>query len=189
MLDLAQYNLFPNATVLLWGEMVNVLIARPGPTPDEAELSTFLLSRHRRRAAAHRRSTFAVPAGGDFGWVLNQDIGSCSTMQRGLHQPGLTQLVAVRRGVPHHQHAPQPDSLPRQQLGDSSGQPEPNQRPVRPSAITSTNSRTHKFVPAEHRLGAITRQSSRRTSCVVDRGEEGRDISIRALMSLTKADG
>ena len=30
MLRLSQYNLFPNATVLVWGEMVNVLVARPG---------------------------------------------------------------------------------------------------------------------------------------------------------------
>ena len=33
MLMLAQYNVFPNATVLVWGEMLNVLLGLPGPLP------------------------------------------------------------------------------------------------------------------------------------------------------------
>ena len=94
MLGLSQYNLFPNATVLVWGEMVNVLIARPGATPDDAELTTFLL--YRGAAADAPRShpvDLPLPAEADFGFVLNADIGVLQTAQRGLHQPGLTHLV------------------------------------------------------------------------------------------------
>jgi choline monooxygenase len=93
MLRLAQYNLFPNATVLVWGEMVNVLIARPGIIPDDAEFVTYLL--HRAPAAAPYQQPLDVPlaADADFGFVLNADIGILKTAQRGLHQPGLTHLV------------------------------------------------------------------------------------------------
>ena len=42
---LSQYNLFPNVTVLLWADMFNLLIARPGPTPGQAELVAYLLHR------------------------------------------------------------------------------------------------------------------------------------------------
>jgi phenylpropionate dioxygenase-like ring-hydroxylating dioxygenase large terminal subunit len=93
MLRLAQYNLFPNATVLLWGEMINVLIARPGPTPDDAHLDTFLLYREPPGAPRSRPVDVPVPADADFGFVLNADFGILATAQRGLHQPGLTDLV------------------------------------------------------------------------------------------------
>jgi choline monooxygenase len=94
MLSLSQYNLFPNATVLVWGEMLNVLIARPGPNPDEAELVTFLLYRGASADAPPGRPVdLPVPADADFGFVLNADVGVLRTAQRGLHQPGLTHLV------------------------------------------------------------------------------------------------
>ena len=93
MLRLAQYNLFPNATVLVWGEMVNVLIARPGRTPDDAELDTFLLYRHPAGAARTHPVDLPVPSDADFGFVLNADFGVLRTAQRGLHQSGLTHLV------------------------------------------------------------------------------------------------
>jgi len=93
MLGLAQYNLFPNVTVLLWSEMVNVLIARPGPTVDEAELVSFLLLRHNADAPRTPPMDFPVPPGGDLGWVLNQDTSVLRTIQAGLRQPGLTHLV------------------------------------------------------------------------------------------------
>jgi choline monooxygenase len=93
MLRLSQYNLFPNATVLVWGEMVNVLVARPGVTPDDAELTTFLLYRAAAGAPRSKTVDLPVPAAADFGFVLNADIGILQTAQRGLHQPGLTHLV------------------------------------------------------------------------------------------------
>src|SRR5437763_14155368 len=45
ILMLAQYNVFPNSTVLVWGDMLNVLIGRPGPTPDHSELVTYTFYR------------------------------------------------------------------------------------------------------------------------------------------------
>jgi phenylpropionate dioxygenase-like ring-hydroxylating dioxygenase large terminal subunit len=93
MLGLAQYNLFPNVTVLLWSEMVNVLIARPGPAVDQAELVSFLLLRHTADAPRTPPPEFEVATDGDLGWVLNQDVSILRTIQAGLRQPGLTHLV------------------------------------------------------------------------------------------------
>jgi choline monooxygenase len=92
VMDLVQYNLFPNATVLVWGEMVNVILARPGPTPDQAEMVTFLLLRHHLDAPHAQPVEVPVPIDGDLGWILNQDTSVLASMQRGLHQPGLTHL-------------------------------------------------------------------------------------------------
>jgi phenylpropionate dioxygenase-like ring-hydroxylating dioxygenase large terminal subunit len=93
MLGAAQYNLFPNTTVLVWGEMVNVISARPGPTPDEAELVTFLLHRTGADAPRSHPVEVPVPIDGDLGTILNQDVGILRTAQRGLHQPGFTELA------------------------------------------------------------------------------------------------
>jgi phenylpropionate dioxygenase-like ring-hydroxylating dioxygenase large terminal subunit len=94
MLRLSQYNVFPNATVLVWGEMMNVLLARPGATPDDAHFATFLLYRAPAADAPRvRPAGVPVPADADFGYVLNADVGVLKTAQRGLHQPGLTHLV------------------------------------------------------------------------------------------------
>src|SRR5205085_9768165 len=94
ILRLSQYNLFPNVTVLLWGEMLNLLVARPGPAPDKAELVSYLL--HRAPSPDTPRSRprdVTMPVDSDFGFVLNQDISILQTAQRGLRQPGLTHLV------------------------------------------------------------------------------------------------
>jgi phenylpropionate dioxygenase-like ring-hydroxylating dioxygenase large terminal subunit len=94
MLRLAQYNLFPNATVLVWGEMINVLIARPGLTPDDAQMVTYLLYRAAGSDAPRTQPVdLPLPADADFGFVLNADFGVLRTAQRGLHQPGFTHLV------------------------------------------------------------------------------------------------
>ena len=93
MLGLSQYNLFPNVTVLVWSEMVNVLIARPGPVVDQAELVSYLLLRHTADAPRTPPPEFEVPPEGDLGWVLNQDVSVLRTIQKGLRQPGLTHLV------------------------------------------------------------------------------------------------
>lgn len=93
VMNLTQYNLFPNATVLLWGEMINVLLSRPGPSPDEAELVTYLLLRHHADAPRSQPAEIEVLPDGDLGWILNQDTSVLTSMQRGLHQPGFTHLV------------------------------------------------------------------------------------------------
>ena len=93
MLRLSQYNLFPNATVLVWGEMLNVLIARPGPAPDRGELVAFLLYRMAPGAPRLRPVDAPMSADADFGFVLGQDVAMAQTVQQGLHQPGLTHLA------------------------------------------------------------------------------------------------
>jgi phenylpropionate dioxygenase-like ring-hydroxylating dioxygenase large terminal subunit len=93
MMNLSQYNLFPNATVLVWSEMINVILARPGPTPDESELHTYLLLRHHAGAPRTQPAEIAMSEGGDLGWILNQDTSVLASMQRGLHQPGFTHLL------------------------------------------------------------------------------------------------
>jgi len=93
IMGLSQYNLFPNVTVLVWGEMINVILSRPGPSPDEAEMVTYLLMRHHRDAPRVRPVDLEVPDGGDLGWILDQDTSVLESMQRGLHQPGLGHLT------------------------------------------------------------------------------------------------
>lgn len=93
MLAASQYNLFPNTTVLVWSEMVNVITARPGATPDDAELVTFLLQRHPPGAPRTTPVDVAVPVEASLGTVLDQDVEVLLRIQRGLHQPGLTELA------------------------------------------------------------------------------------------------
>lgn len=94
VLRLAQYNLFPNATLLVWGDMVNLLVGRPGPTPDTADLVSYVFTRM-PDGEATRRPPLDVerPPEADFGVVLNADVSVLLTMQRGLSQPGFTELV------------------------------------------------------------------------------------------------
>lgn len=93
ILELHQYNLFPNATVLLSADILQVLCARPGPTPDEAELVG--LAFERTPAGGERGRPFDVEMDmetADFGFVLNQDVAVLRNAQRGVHQPGFTHL-------------------------------------------------------------------------------------------------
>jgi choline monooxygenase len=89
ILRLSQYNLFPNATVLVWGEMLNVLVGRPGPTPGESEFVLYLLYRPTPGAPRTQVRDIGVPEGSDLGLVMGQDVSLLRTAQRGLRQPGL----------------------------------------------------------------------------------------------------
>lgn len=93
LLRLSQYNLFPNTTVLVWGDMVNVLVSRPGPSPDEAELSMFLLYRATADAPATKPFDVTLTADASLGVVIDQDLEMLKRFQRGLHQPGFTHLT------------------------------------------------------------------------------------------------
>jgi choline monooxygenase len=94
ILMLAQYNVFPNATVLVWGEMLNVLLGLPGATPDQSELVTYTFYRA-PSADAPRTKPIEVqlPPDQRGTGVIAQDIAVLQTAQRGLHQPGLTHLT------------------------------------------------------------------------------------------------
>ncbi len=93
LLRLSQYNLFPNTTVLVWGDMVNVLVSRPGHSPDEAELTMFLLDRAPSGAPAAKPFDLTLPADASLGVVIDQDLEMLKRFQRGLHQPGFTHLT------------------------------------------------------------------------------------------------
>ena len=97
ILRLSQYNLFPNTTVLVWGDMVNVLTSRPGPTPASAELTMFLLYRSptgvKIEENAPRPLDLALPPDASLGVVINQDLAMLKRFQKGLNQPGFTHLT------------------------------------------------------------------------------------------------
>ena len=86
---------FPNTTVLVSADLFTVLSARPGPSPDEAELAILQLDRTPSAdAPASSPVHVTVPMDqADFGFVLNQDFSVIRTMQTGLHQPGLTHVL------------------------------------------------------------------------------------------------
>jgi choline monooxygenase len=90
---LSQYNLFPNATVLVAPDMVSVLSSRPGLTPDDCQFVMMSLYRAAPGAPRSTPLTAEVPGGTSFGLVMDQDVGIMRTAQKGLHQPGLTHLT------------------------------------------------------------------------------------------------
>lgn len=97
ILRLSQYNLFPNTTVLVWGDMLNVLTARPGPNPASAELMMYLLDRAPTGVAigadAPRPFDVALSPDASLGVVIDQDLSMLRRFQKGLNQPGFTHLT------------------------------------------------------------------------------------------------
>ncbi len=94
LLDMQQYNLFPNTTIVAFPDLLQVVKSRPGPTPDECFMDTLVFER--RPPGAPRTPPMRVtvqPGDVDFGLVINQDVESLGRLQRGLHQPGFTELV------------------------------------------------------------------------------------------------
>ena len=53
---MSQYNLFPNITVLVFSDMLQVVRSRPGATPDDAFMDAFAFERV-APAAMRRRAT------------------------------------------------------------------------------------------------------------------------------------
>ena len=95
MLELHQYNLFPNATVLITPDLLSVIVGRPGSDAEHAEMVMMNFSRG-PSADAPRTNPFDVtlaPDQADFGFVLNADMRIAPDVQRGLRQPGLTHLT------------------------------------------------------------------------------------------------
>jgi choline monooxygenase len=97
VLDMEQYNLFPNVTVLVFADMLQVIRARPGATHLDAFMDAFSFDRHPASDPSPRSKPFELELdpGGDLplGLVLNQDLANFERSQRGLHQPGLTHLT------------------------------------------------------------------------------------------------
>jgi choline monooxygenase len=99
-LNMSQYNLFPNVTVLVFSDMLNVVRSRPGATQLDAYMDAFTFERRPRQSNGHpsgRNRPFEMeldPAGDlPLGIVLNQDLANFEGSQRGMHQPGLTHLT------------------------------------------------------------------------------------------------
>jgi phenylpropionate dioxygenase-like ring-hydroxylating dioxygenase large terminal subunit len=94
LMTMQQYNLFPNATIVAFPDLLQVVKSRPGPTPDECIMDTLVFERRApgTPGAPPVRVTVA-PGDIDFGMVINQDVEALRRIQRGLHQPGLTHLV------------------------------------------------------------------------------------------------
>ncbi len=90
---ISQYNLFPNASILVMPDMISVLSSRPGPSPDESQFVMMTLYRSAPDAPRSNPITAEVPTQTDLGFVMNQDVGIMRTAQRGLHQPGLKTLA------------------------------------------------------------------------------------------------
>ena len=94
IMDVRQYNLFPNSAVLVSTDLFEVWSAKPGPTPRTAEF--FLLSFGRVGSADAPRTKPAdveLPyEEADLGLVLNQDLGILRHTQQGLEQRGFTHL-------------------------------------------------------------------------------------------------
>lgn len=94
ILDMQQYNLFPNTTIVAFPDLLQVVKARPGPTPDECLMDVLVFERRAPGTPRVPPMRLAVEPGTvDFGLVINQDVEALGRVQRGLHQPGLTELV------------------------------------------------------------------------------------------------
>jgi hypothetical protein len=90
-----QYNLFPNATLLVNADLYAVLTARPGAAVDEAELVIVFFMRASSPDAPRSRpiDVGLETDGGQHGFVFNQDVAVLAGMQRGLSQPGLEHVT------------------------------------------------------------------------------------------------
>jgi phenylpropionate dioxygenase-like ring-hydroxylating dioxygenase large terminal subunit len=94
MMTMEQYNLFPNITVLIFGDLLQVVAARPGPTPDEGFMDVMAFDRVAADAPRRDPITAEMEAGSySMGLVVDQDIANVERAHRGLHAPGLTHLT------------------------------------------------------------------------------------------------
>ena len=94
LLNMQQYNLFPNATIVAFPDLLQVVKARPGETPDDCLMDTLVFER-RPKGAPHTppMPVRVSPGEIDFGMVINQDVEALGRVQRGIHQPGFTHLT------------------------------------------------------------------------------------------------
>ena len=126
VMDLNQYNLFPNITVLVIADLLSVVRARPGATHLDAFMDVFAFARKPAGDTSPRTKPIDVqlPHGADppFGLVLNQDVGNFERTQLGMHQPGLRQLTVSgtyeRRLVNLHRNLERAMGISPTQLGN-----------------------------------------------------------------------
>jgi len=95
VVDLHQYNLFPNLSPVFLSESLSVIRTRPGSGPDDCLLDLFFCKRRGSSTSPDARPVDATlqPDEANLGRVFNQDIENLQRVQRGLHQPGFTHLT------------------------------------------------------------------------------------------------
>jgi nitrite reductase/ring-hydroxylating ferredoxin subunit len=97
LLTMQQYNLFPNVTIVTFPDLLSIVRARPGATPDECLMDVLAFDRHPIGTTAPRAQPMDVtmPEGSELpvGMVLNQDVTNARRAQRGLHQPGFSRIT------------------------------------------------------------------------------------------------
>ena len=109
LLDLYQFNFFPNITVIIMSDSCTVLRARPGDTPDDAHLDLLHFDRNKANQPAPEKPMMVTldPDQADLNLVFNQDVENLKRAQLGLHQPGLEHIVLSREEMRiinlHHQ--------------------------------------------------------------------------------------
>lgn len=91
---LSQYNVFPNATVLVSGDLLSVLLSRP-VGPERGEFVSLHLERRPKGQAARVRPTdVRIPIEeANLGLVLGADLKLLLRAQTGVRQPGLTHIA------------------------------------------------------------------------------------------------
>ncbi len=109
LLDLFQFNFFPNCSVIIMSDSATVLRARPGNHPDAASLDLLHFDRRKTSQPAPERPMIATldPDSADLNLVFNQDVENLKRAQLGLHQPALEHVVLSREEMRiinlHHQ--------------------------------------------------------------------------------------
>jgi phenylpropionate dioxygenase-like ring-hydroxylating dioxygenase large terminal subunit len=97
IMRLHQYNLFPNSSILLTADTLSVLTARPreDPDPNRARMSIWSFTRAASPDAPRTRPVDLEVTYDelDLGYVLNQDAAVLAGIQRGLNQPGMTEIL------------------------------------------------------------------------------------------------
>lgn len=97
LLDMQQYNIFPNITVLVFADMLQIVRARPGATTTDSFMDAMSFERHPRGTDTPRAKPFELDLDPNaelpLGLVLNQDVANFARAQRGLHQPGLRHII------------------------------------------------------------------------------------------------
>lgn len=95
VVDLHQYNLFPNVSPVFLTESLSCLRSRPGPTPDDCLLDFIFCPRVADPSDRGARPVDVTVAAEDasLGLVFSQDLANLQRAQRGLHQPGFTHLT------------------------------------------------------------------------------------------------
>jgi hypothetical protein len=94
VVDLHQYNLFPNATVIYLSDALSVMTATPGPTPDECVVTFLVAWRVPSADEPHTRPAVldVIPGEVSLGLIFDQDVANLPKVQKGLRQPGFTHL-------------------------------------------------------------------------------------------------